>query len=109
VLIKAENAQRSTPSCRASIPACGFFAAGGNACPITFLQHAESNLVATLCGAGERSQRTAISGSAGGGLETAVPGLRVSPRRGYRKLRFKFTARSSNSRYSACETSSAPN
>ena len=40
VLIKAENAQRSTPSCRAIIPAywflCWFFAAGGNARPTKF-------------------------------------------------------------------------
>src|SRR6266496_2095888 len=40
VLIKAENAQPSTPSCRAIIPAywflCWFFAAGGNARPTKF-------------------------------------------------------------------------
>jgi hypothetical protein len=79
--------------CRASIPACWFFAAGGSACPTRFPRGAHP-IGATLCGPRERS--------------SARRSLAL-PKKFYRKLRFKLTALSSSAKYSAREISTAPN
>jgi hypothetical protein len=82
--------------CRASIPACSFFAVGGSACPTKFPRAGAHPIGrATLRGARDRPCRSTES--------------RPTSVRCYRKLRFKLTALSSSAKYSAREISTAPN
>src|SRR5207302_8245556 len=82
--------------CRASIPACHFFAADGGACPTRFPCAERIQLVGRNCA--EPGKDLAARRS-----------VRLTSVRCYKKLRFKLTALSSSAKYSAREISTAPN
>ena len=78
----------STCRCRASIPACCFFAAGGSACPTNSPRRRAHPRV---------------------GWRSAARRSLALPEKFYRKLRSKLTALSSSAEYSAREISTPPN
>jgi hypothetical protein len=109
VLIKAENAQPSTPSCSGNLSALTerrpIIVGQAFLLAVSLRQAGAPALKVSA----RRAHSIGRASSAEPGKDLRLDGSLALPKKFYRKLRFKLTALSSSAKYSAREISTAPN